>query len=243
MTAPTSGDATTRGALARIAQVHRSPAYRWATWLLRRSGFAVALVLALLVGVLAVAQYARYDPAQDTRTTVNFAAHPVAIVLHAVGASCAPLLGLLQWSTHIRRRWPVVHRWLGRVYLVSGVAIGGTSALWLSFFAYGGPVVGVGMSLVAVCWLVFSTLAYSAIRAGDVAAHRRWMMRSVALALGGVTLRVYLPLLAASGVPFLTAYRLAAWGSWVPNLLVAELVLAAERRRARNALAGPRVAG
>lgn len=200
-------------------------------WLARWSGIGVALLLATLVGVLALAQYAQYDAATDTRNTVNFSSHPIAIVLHAVGASCAPLFGLLQWSTRLRRHLPALHRWMGRVYLVVGVAIGGSAALWLSFFAYGGPVVRAGMSAVAVIWLVSSGMAYVAIRAGDVAAHRRWMMRSVALALGGVTLRIYLPLLAAADVDFLTAYRIAAWGSWLPNLAMAEAILARERRR------------
>ena len=200
----------------------------------RWSAISVALLLATLVGVMAVAQYARYDPATDTRTTVNFASHPIAIVLHAVGASFAPLLGLLQWSARLRRRSPALHRWLGRVYLVGGVAVGGTAALWLSFFAYGGQVVRIGMGAVAVIWIVTSFVAFTAIRAGDVAAHRRWMTRSVALALGGVTLRIYLPLLAISGVEFLTAYRIAAWGSWVPNLLIAEGVIAWRHRRAAS---------
>lgn len=199
----------------------------------RWSGIGVALTLATLVGVLAVAQYANYDPATDTRTTVNFATHPFAIVLHAVGASFAPLLGLLQWSTRLRRRYPALHRWLGRAYLVGGVAIGGSAAFWLSFFAYGGPVVRAGMSVVAVIWMASSAMAFAAIRSGDVAAHRRWMMRSVALALGGVTLRIYLPLLAVAGVDFLTAYRMAAWGSWLPNLAIAEVLLLRERRRRR----------
>lgn len=197
----------------------------------RWSGIGVAMTLSTLVGVLAVAQYAHYDPATDTRTTVNFATHPIAIVLHAIGASFAPLFGLLQWSTRIRRRWPALHRWLGRAYLVGGVAIGGAAAFWLSFFAYGGPVVRAGMSAVAAIWMVSSAKAFVAIRAGDVASHRRWMMRSVALALGGVTLRIYLPLLAAAGVDFLTAYRMAAWGSWLPNLAIAEALLLRERRR------------
>lgn len=202
---------------------------------------SVAVLLATLVGLLALLQYAFYDPSTDLRPTVNFAKHPTAIVLHAVGASFAPLIGLLQWSTRLRRGWPQLHRWLGRVYLLGGVAIGGTAALWLSFFAYGGPLVRSGMSVVAVLWLVTSGLAYVAILRGEVSVHRAWMMRSVALALGAVTLRIYLPLLSLADVPFLYAYRIAAWGSWIPNLAIAEFLLWRERRRsATAAFAGAR---
>lgn len=211
--------------------MRRGPVAARAIRVVRWSGIGVALLLATLAGTIAVIQYAQYDPTRDTSTTVNFASHPIAIVLHALGASFAPLLGLLQWSTRLRRRWPALHRGMGRVYLVAGAGVGGTAALWLSFFAYGGPVVRTGMSVVAVIWIVSSGVAYAAIRAGDVAAHRRWMMRSVALALGGVTLRIYLPLLSLADVPFLYAYRIAAWSSWIPNLVIAEVLLARERRR------------
>ncbi|MBL0938918.1 MAG: DUF2306 domain-containing protein [Gemmatimonadaceae bacterium] len=196
----------------------------------RGSGVATALLLALLVGVMAVVQYARYDPLTDTRPAVNFSQHPTAIVFHALGASFAPLIGLLQWSTRLRKRWPAVHRWLGRFYVMICVLIGGMAGLWLSFFAYGGPLVRIGLNIVGVLWLFTTWKAYAAIRAGRVSEHRRWMMRSVALALGGVTLRAYLPILVISSVPFLTAYRIVAWASWVPNLLIAEYLLYRERQ-------------
>jgi hypothetical protein len=40
-----------------------------------------------------------------------------------------------------------------------------------------------------------------------------------------VTLRLYLPLSGLLGLPFETRYRVIAWMCWVPNLLVAELLV------------------
>lgn len=197
---------------------------------LRWSGISLVLLLAVAVAVLALSQYAFYDPATDTRPAVNFVRHPVAIVFHAVGASCAPFIGLLQLSTRLRRRWRSLHRWLGRFYLVVCVGIGGTAGLWLAFFAYGGAVARVGLGLIAVLWFGTSGMAYLAIRAGDVRGHREWMWRSVAVALGGITLRVYLPILVTSGVSFLVAYRIVTWASWLPNLMLAEYLV----RRSRS---------
>ncbi len=37
-----------------------------------------------------------------------------------------------------------------------------------------------------------------------------------------VTLRLYLPLASLAGADFVMAYRLASWGCWVPNLIIAE---------------------
>jgi uncharacterized membrane protein YozB (DUF420 family) len=74
-------------------------------------------------------------------------------------------------------------------------------------------------------WLAFTVLAFLSIRRRDQAAHRRWMLRSFALTLAAVTLRIYLPLSAAMGWSFDAAYPMIAWLCWVPNLVLAELYL------------------
>jgi hypothetical protein len=51
------------------------------------------------------------------------------------------------------------------------------------------------------------------------------MVRSFSLTLGAVTLRIYLPVSLALGVPFEVAYPIIAWAAWVPNLMVGEWLL------------------
>jgi len=48
------------------------------------------------------------------------------------------------------------------------------------------------------------------------------MIRSYSLTFAAVTLRIYLPLAFASGIPFEIAYPAIAWLCWVPNAIVAE---------------------
>jgi hypothetical protein len=60
--------------------------------------------------------------------------------------------------------------------------------------------------------------------ARDFKAHRRWMIRSYAMILAAVTLRIELPLLAMWLQGFLPAYNIVAWLCWVPNLFVAEWI-------------------
>ena len=57
------------------------------------------------------------------------------------------------------------------------------------------------------------------------------MTRNFALTLAGVALRLWMPGLLAGGVPFDAAYPAVAWLCWVPNLVVAEAVVRAARRR------------
>jgi len=118
-----------------------------------------------------------------------------------------------------------LHRTLGKIY-VSSVFISGVSALYLSFFATGGIVSQWGFWLLGVSWLFTTFMAYRKIQAMDISSHQQWMIRSFALAFVAVTLRIYLPISqAVLGMEFITAYRMIAWLCWVPNLVVAELMI------------------
>ena len=60
------------------------------------------------------------------------------------------------------------------------------------------------------------------------------MIRSYALTVAAITLRSYLPILLASGVPYATAYPLVAWMCWIPNLLFIEWLVRRGRTRVAN---------
>lgn len=142
--------------------------------------------------------------------------------VHFIGSGFALLVGGFQFSAGLRRRYLGLHRWLGRSYLLACLA-GGVGGLGLATISYGGPPTHTGFGLLAVLWLYAGACAYQAIRGGDVAAHRRWMVRSFALTFAAVTLRVELGLLSGVlGWSFHDAYLTVAWLCWVPNLVVAE---------------------
>ena len=64
------------------------------------------------------------------------------------------------------------------------------------------------------------------------------MLRSYALTLAAVTLRLYMPAFAIAGVGFDAAYPLIAWLCWVPNLVVVEWLVLARPWPAATAQAG-----
>jgi hypothetical protein len=86
-------------------------------------------------------------------------------------------------------------------------------------------VAGAGFAALALTWLTTTGLAIYEVLAGRIVSHRRWMIRSFALTLSAVTLRIYLPLSDVFSVEFPIAYRTIAWACWLPNLLFAELYL------------------
>lgn len=151
-----------------------------------------------------------------------YARHPVLIHAHAFAAGLALLLGPMQFSARLRATRSRLHRWIGRAYLAAGVFVGGVSGLGLATVAQGGWVAQAGFACLAVAWLYSGWRGYTAIRRGERAEHRRWMLRNHALTLAAVSLRIYIPLSLGLGIPFAQAYPAIAWMCWVPHLVVAQ---------------------
>ena len=154
---------------------------------------------------------------------------PLVFYGHVVGATIALALVPFQFWTRLRMRHLTLHRRLGRLYAVA-ILLGGISGVWLAMTTQTGSVAGAGFALLGVAWLYVTGNAVRLAMLGDIAAHRRWMIRSAALTLAAVTLRIYLPILAATR-GFETGYTLVAWLCWVPNALLAEWILRREGQR------------
>lgn len=148
----------------------------------------------------------------------------VAFLFHVGGGIIALATGVLNLLGRLRERYLNVHRWLGRTYLVS-VLVSGVAGLSLAFTSQGGLAAHFGFGFLAVLWLATAVLAYRRIRAFDIEAHRRWMIRNYALTFAAVTLRLWIPLLVLGfGYQFSDVYPAVAWLGWVPNLIVAEMI-------------------
>lgn len=192
---------------------------------MKRFAYATVAFLSIGVCLYAVVAYtalplgALVHP--DMRESFN--THALAIRMHIFAAILALALGPFQFLPRLRARWPGAHRVMGRLYLGVGVLVGGASGLYIAQFAHGGPVARAGFALLAVAWLYTGYRAYSAIRGGDVATHRAWMIRNFALTFAAVTLRIWLPASMVSGLRFEDAYAAIAWLCWLPNLLAAEI--------------------
>lgn len=142
--------------------------------------------------------------------------------IHFIGGAIAIVFGAFQFSTLIRRKYLSIHRLLGRFY-VGAILCSGISGFVLAVNSVGGFYVQSGFGLLAIFWLATTINAYRLIRKGDIKSHENWMIRSYAVTLAGVTLRLYLGFSVMSEVKFIDAYPVLAWICWIPNLLIAEL--------------------
>jgi uncharacterized membrane protein len=196
------------------------------------------MTLASLYILLIVSPYLTLDPEVFfPEQRAAYLAHLSILFTHVAGAMVALAIGPFMFLARLRARWPAVHRWLGRVYLL-GVLAGGLAGLALAPYAYTGATTSAGFVILGLLWLWTGLMAFVRIREGDVQAHRRWMLRNFALTLAGVSLRMQtLPLAIAFG--FDLGYMIVAWSCWVPNILVAEWLLRG-RAAAQPAVAAQR---
>ncbi|MCC7375202.1 MAG: DUF2306 domain-containing protein [Verrucomicrobiales bacterium] len=187
---------------------------------------SLAILLLTLLSVVIAASSLRYFLAPDSAPLLpqREGVYRTSLLIHAGAASVALAVGPFQFMEKLRRRSPRAHRQLGYVYF-AGVFIGGTAGLFSATGAGGGLSARTGFFLLGLCWLVSAWVALAVIRRGDVAAHRCWMIRNFALTFAAVTLRLWLPAMANLSGSFLEAYRTVAWLCWVPNAVVAEILL------------------
>ncbi len=131
--------------------------------------------------------------------------------LHITGGSLAMLAGASQFVAALRRRWPALHRWLGRTYLL-GILLGSTAVVGLLVTTQGWLALKLAFAATGLAWLITSLRGYRTIRRGDIDAHRRWMLRSYLVTLSPAVFRLFLL------VPALM--QLASPLVMVPSLLV-----------------------
>ena len=145
--------------------------------------------------------------------------------IHLTFGGLALLSGWSQFSVWIRNKKLVLHRRLGKIYILS-VFISGFAALYIAAYATGGLVSSLGFGGLAMAWLSSTYLAYRNIRQRDIENHQRWMIRSYALTFAAVTLRLWIPTFQAF-VPFdfVTSYKIISWLCWIPNLAIAEWII------------------
>ena len=175
---------------------------------------ALGMSVALYSGMAIITPAVRPNLLQSLFETVYWA-----VALHLAGGMIAIIVGAFQVNGRLRARFLPAHRWLGRVYL-GAVLVGSVAGFSLALGSHGGLVAHFGFGMLAVCWLFTTLNAYRHIRAGDTITHRAWMLRSYALTLTAVTLRIYLPLFGIAGYGFNESYPLISWIAWVPSLLV-----------------------
>jgi uncharacterized membrane protein len=183
------------------------------------------------------------DPLADGRAPElerfdrRFADHPRATVLHVLPGALFLLLAPLQFAASLRRRFPRLHRWCGRFLLALGLLTALAGFYFGLLMPFGGAGETAAIVLFGALFLTALERAFRAIRRGDVARHRAWMIRAFAVALGIATVRlvgaVLDVLLAPAGWPPAAFFVLTLWIGWSLTVVAGELWIASGAPAAR----------
>ena len=132
------------------------------------------------------------------------------LAVHAAFGMLALLLGVFQFSNRLRARYAAQHRFLGYVYVVS-VFLSAPLAVPVAMK------IGTVSLVAATCtqsfgWIVATAVGLYCIRQGNLAQHRRWMIRSYPFAMVFTVTRLIIPIPAVSQMG-VTGVEIVVWSS------------------------------
>jgi uncharacterized membrane protein len=185
----------------------------------------VLSLIPVIAGSLRLVEIAGGPQLLPTNPRIDASRAPV--VVHVLAATIYAVLGAFQFPARLRRRHPRWHRRSGRILVGAGLAVAG-SGLWMTLFYTGAPggYLLWGIRLVVASAMAASiVLGFTTIRRRDIPAHRAWMMRAYALALGAGTQTLTQGIgEAAFGTSELST-AISVGSGWVINAAVAEWVV------------------
>lgn len=158
----------------------------------------------------------------------------IAFAAHVALAAIITFGGALQLIPQIRRRVIAVHRWNGRVFMVTAMlaSLAGLYMVWFRADTNGKAVDDVIISVNGLLILAFCVLAWRAAAARNIASHRRWALRTFMVVNGVFWLRLgfsaWIVITQSEPSP-LTFYIFTA-ASYLLPLAFTELYLATKER-------------
>jgi uncharacterized membrane protein YozB (DUF420 family) len=187
-------------------------------------------VLLYAIGLI-ISTRALYLLPQGKETGPGGHSYPAWTVVHFASAFLFAVLAIMQLLSGLRRRFPSLHRYSGRVAVVCGLIAAVTGA-FIPFAVV--PPRPLLERLYIVIYFTgvasFLLLGFRAARRHDYALHRVWMIRAVASAGAVMTQRIVFPILGITfGIRSETAFWIgfvAAFAlGWAINLALAEVWL------------------
>ncbi|MXV34891.1 MULTISPECIES: DUF2306 domain-containing protein [unclassified Xanthomonas] len=186
---------------------------------MRLAWWLLWLALALFAAEFVHSVYLKYASLQSPAYAM-FLARRGWLWCHLGGGAVGLLLGALQFATQRWRRWPRLHRWVGRAYF-AGMMVAMIGAAGLIATSPAPPSIRGAFAATALAWLVTGSVGLVAIWRGQMLRHQRWMVRAYLATLAPVVIRVSLPSAIGLGLtPSPGLIALLLWASWVVPLSV-----------------------
>lgn len=179
----------------------------------------------LLTIVLALVQVVQIPMGALPEDSQRLTAAPIWHFMHVLGGAIFGILGPIQFSRVLMRKYGRLHRVMGRVFVAAGAMISMSSLglLWYFPGAYS-VAISSGRLLFGIALGVALVFAMQAIRKRDFIRHRNWMIRAYAIGIGATAVTmVFFPIYAITGKPPIGLVAdIAFLGAWAACIIFAE---------------------
>lgn len=155
-----------------------------------------------------------------------------AFYIHVASSMFVLLAGFTQFFEYFYKYQ--IHKYLGRLYVFIVLFLSAPTGFIMGIYANGGYWSQFSFILLSVLWWLSTFWAFYYAMRRKFEIHRAMIIVSYALALSALTLRAW-----KWGITNLTdlemkpmdLYRLVAWIGWIPNLIVALIIIAIKHKQ------------
>ena len=166
------------------------------------------------------------DFLQTKQHLIHLSYYRIAFYIHIFSSVPVLFFGAFLFSERILKRFSKVHRMLGKGYVGLVLGLSAPTGMVLAFHANGGWPVQLSFLLATPFWWYFTLRGLKTAISLDFVSHRKWMIRSYAMAFSAITLRasqVFLSTFNLVSPDY--QYMVVSWVSWVLNLFIVEIYL------------------
>ncbi|MEO8666196.1 MAG: DUF2306 domain-containing protein [Ignavibacteria bacterium] len=175
-------------------------------------------------------QYIPYDTdaafLKIKQEVINVPFYKIAFFTHVYTAMLVLPAGFTQFSKYFLKNFPLVHKTTGYIYAIAVTFLTGPSGFFMGIYANGGLISQTAFCTLAVLWIYFTVMAVIKAKQKNFKGHRNYLVRSFALALSAITLRAWKYILVLMFEPRpMDVYQLVSWLGWIPNIIIAEIII------------------
>ncbi|HIP36095.1 MAG TPA: DUF2306 domain-containing protein [Crocinitomix sp.] len=180
--------------------------------------------------VLIALQYVpiKYDVAflNIKQDEIKLTHYKIAFFSHVFSSIIVIIIGLPQFSYTLRKRFSFFHKLSGKIYISLILLIASPSGLIMAYYANGGIVSQISFILLSILWFTFTYKAYKYIKVGNWKKHKNFMLRSYALTLSAISLRLFKwGIVSVFELAPMDTYKIVSIIGWTLNLVLVEIYI------------------
>jgi len=155
----------------------------------------------------------------------GFRIQPLARALHMAPGLFWMAFVPLQFAGSVRRRWPALHRWSGRLAVASTVFLVPSGIIFAALRPLANAFVElVPIAFYAAIYVISLGMGVWRARQKNFASHREWMIRAFSVGIGISSVRLwYVLFLNTTGMHAQDFFATAFWIAFGVNLVIAEI--------------------